>query len=118
MGDNAPQLAGLDVALDDDGGPVSLQPDSDGGRVPVEGKLARRPATGGNHLETGEGASLGINGEVDEGIGDDLGAVFGIEVGNLQGVFVAGGDDQELLIRLFWSMLVAEKRGDKINEVE
>lgn len=47
-----------------------------------------------------EATRLAIDGEVDERIGGDVGAVLAVEVGDGEGVVAAGGNNQKLGIRL------------------
>lgn len=99
-GDKVTQQARLGVTVDDDDAAVPLQRDGDQGSVGVEGEVAGEAATRGDVLERRQAAGGRVDGEVDDGVGDDGGAVGRVEVGDLVDVLVAGRGDEETLVGL------------------
>lgn len=77
------------ATLDDDHPPVPLQAYRHGAGIPVERELAGVLAAGGYGLDGLERTRPVVDGEVDERVRHDLGAVAGIKVGDLKGVRVA-----------------------------
>lgn len=94
------QFAALRVALDKNNPLILLLANRHQGTSLVHGKLTRVPAAAGSLLYECEATSLAIDGEVDERIGGDVGAVLAVEVGDGEGVVAAGGNNQKLGIRL------------------
>lgn len=94
------QLAAFRIPLDDSHHPIALQPDGQERVFRVHAELTGEPATGRHLLNRRQGSSGRVNGEVDQGIRDDGSAVVGVEVGDLEGVLVARGDNEEVLVVL------------------
>lgn len=99
-GDKVTQETSLGVTLDEDDAAVALLDDGNEVGGVIEGEVAGEAAAGGDLLELGEGTSSGVDGEVDEGVGDD-GLVGGVlEAGDLPDGLVAGGGEKEGLVGL------------------
>lgn len=111
--DKVAQLARLRVTLNEDDAAVLLLADSNQGASLVDRELAREAAASRHLLQRRQVARGAVDGEVDEGVRDDGGAVGGVKVGDLEGVLAAGRDDEELLVGLvrWWWRLVCLAHG-------
>ena len=95
------QLSRLRISFNDNDAAVRLKCHHHEAGVLVEGEVTREQATGGDLLQRGEATRGRIDGEVDYDVRDDGSSILWVvKVWNLEGGFVAGGDDEEVLVRL------------------
>lgn len=95
-----PESASLDISVNEDNSPIALLRHGKQIPSPIDRELTREPTTTGHLLDLGECARIAVNREIDKGVRDNSGAVFGVKVGDAQGVFVPGGHDEKFGIRL------------------
>jgi len=93
--------AGLDVALDDDDAGPALEAGDDQRSRLVQSETARVDAAGRTDLDEAQLAGVGVDAEADERVRGD-GRVGAVEGGDLEGLFAAGGDDDEFVVGLFF----------------
>ena len=66
----------------------------------IQRETTRVPTTSRSGLNQFQEACVLVDGEGDQGVGGKGGAVRGVEVGDCEGVFAAGGDDEEFVVGL------------------
>ena len=94
------ELAGGDVAVDDDDAAVALEADGQLGAGLVDGELAGVDAAGGRGLHQLEAAVGLVDGVGEQRVRGELGAVGLVEVGDLQEALEARRDDEKLVVGL------------------
>lgn len=84
------EQAALDVAVNQDHATVRLESDREQVSGLVDGELARDAAAGRELLDERQVSGTVVDGEAEDGVGHDIGAVAGIKVCNVEGVLSTG----------------------------
>lgn len=100
MRHNLPQLPTRNIPLNHHHPIIILQRRRNQRPRLVQREPARIPSTRRRRLDEGQSAARAVDGEGDERVRRQGGGVGGVEVGDGEGVFAAGGDDEEALVGL------------------
>lgn len=108
--DNVAQHPRLDIALDDHDAVIVLQRRRDQRARLIQAEAAWVHASGGGRLHEGQEARGGVDGVADQRVRGDGGRVGPVEVGDGEEAFAAGGDDEEVLVGLYFLLVYVGTR--------